>query len=126
MKTILALTILAASTSVGVSADFASLAYIPQMDASQMPQMSMAEIAAPMFKVVEAMPAPRSDRGNLALVWQDGETNTASINQSGFGHVALVRQIGYMNTTAIQQQGVGQQAMVFQQGRGNVAIIRQR
>lgn len=77
--------------------------------------------------VVSAAPASTlSTSGNLSFVYQSGDFNTASIDQSGSRNVGLIQQIGYLNAASITQSGVGHQAFIAQEGRNNVAIIRQR
>lgn len=103
-----------------------SLAYINQLDGGSFSKMDMAAIAAPLIQIAQELPKLNAGPGNLGLVWQEGEFNTASIDQQGAGNVGLIRQIGYNNSAAIMQSGRGHQALIFQQGRNNTAIISQR
>lgn len=117
----------AASASAGPSA--MSLAFVPQASGTASAAISTADIFTPSMKVLDAArPAVNSSSlvGNLSLVYQSGEFNTASIEQTGTGNVGFIQQVGYMNAATIQQTGVGHQAFISQQGTGNVAIIRQR
>jgi minor curlin subunit len=108
------------------SFDLNSLAYINQLDGAAYSRMDTAAIVAPLMRVAEQLPRVNPGPSNLALVWQEGEFNNASVDQQGMGNVGLIRQIGYNNSAAIQQSGNGHQAMIFQQGRNNTAIISQR
>lgn len=63
---------------------------------------------------------------NLSMIYQSGDLNTATINQSGARNVGLIQQIGYMNSASISQSGIGHQGFISQQGSNNIAIIRQR
>ena len=108
------------------AAEMASLAYVNQASAGGFARMDTASIMAPIMQVARDMPRVDSGNSSLALVWQEGDFNTSSIEQSGGRNVGLIRQIGYHNSAAIQQTGSGHQAMIFQQGRNNTAIISQR
>jgi minor curlin subunit len=112
------------------AAEFYSPAYINQIGSGtykgSFATMSTEDIVKPMFQVATGLSSLRPSQGNLALIWQEGDTNTASITQDGTGNVGLIRQIGLENTASVTQSGSGHQALVFQQGRGNVAIIHQR
>lgn len=118
--------------STGAIAGSASLspAFVQQASGSgaSMGSLNTAAIFKPALQVLTS--APRVDTegliGNLSLVYQSGDFNTASIEQTGSRNVGLISQIGYFNTASIIQTGTGHQAFVSQQGRGNVAIIRQR
>lgn len=103
-----------------------SLAYINQLDGKSFSKMDMAAIAAPLIQIAQDLPKLNTGPGNLGLVWQEGEFNTASIDQTGTSNVGLIRQIGYNNFASITQSGHGHQALIFQQGRNNTAIISQR
>ena len=112
------------------ASDMYSIAYVSQIGSGSYSRsfatISTKDIVKPMFQVASAMSALKPSQGNLGLVWQDGDTNNASVMQDGVGNVGLIRQIGLENTASITQNGSGHQALVFQQGRGNVAIIHQR
>ena len=117
----------AASAYAGPSAS--SLAFVSQATGYSSGAMNTADIFKPSMQVLEAArPAVNSSSlvGNLSLVYQSGDFNTASIEQTGTGNVGFIQQQGYMNSATIQQVGVGHQAFISQQGYGNVAIIRQR
>lgn len=110
-----------------------SLAFVQQATAgsvggSSAPLMDTASIFKPSMEVLTSVKAmDTSDLvGNLSLVYQSGDFNTASIEQTGTRNVGIIQQIGYMNSASITQTGVGHQAFVRQEGRNNVAIIRQR
>ena len=75
---------------------------------------------------------PRSGQGmsnsdSYAGIWQDGQNNTAAIEQSGFYQIAYVEQIdgasGNVSTTA--QTGSYQYATTRQTGAGNDSSITQ-
>jgi minor curlin subunit len=108
------------------AAETTSPAYIAQVDTGSFSRMSTADIVKPAMEVAQKLSALRPDNGNLALVWQDGVNNSASITQNGSGNVGLIRQIGIDNTASIRQSGSGHQALIVQQGRGNSAFIAQR
>ncbi len=108
------------------AAETSSPAYITQVDAASFSRASTADIVKPAMEVAQKLSALRPDNGNLALVWQDGVNNNASIVQNGSGNVGLIRQIGMDNTASIRQSGSGHQALIVQQGRGNRAFIAQR
>ena len=71
---------------------------------------------APIMQVARDLPQVDSGNSSHALVWQEGDFNTSSIEQSGGRNVGA----------AIQQSGSGHQPMIFQQGRNNTAILSQR
>jgi hypothetical protein len=128
MKKII-LAAIAAASSVLVqpaNAEFASPAYIQQIDSSRLPTISTSQIVGPLVELASALPKAPAGSGSLGLVFQDGNFNSGVIAQQGLGNLALIRQVGAYNTANIQQFGNGHRALVFQQGRGNVAIIRQR
>ena len=108
------------------AAETLSPAYITQVDISSFSRMSTADIVKPAMEVAQKLSALRPDNGNLALVWQDGVNNNASIVQNGSGNVGLIRQTGMDNTASIRQSGSGHQGLIVQQGRGNRAFIAQR
>lgn len=110
----------------GASAEMLSPAYIQQIDNVRSASMSSLEIVGTAKSVATELSSLRPATGNLALTWQDGLFNNATVVQSGFGNVGLIRQIGAYNTASISQVGQGHAALINQQGRGNVAIIRQR
>ncbi len=108
-----------------------SLAFVQQATGSGMSSglMDTASIFKPSLEVIAAAkPAIGAAdlSGNLSLIYQSGDFNTASIEQTGTRNVGLIQQIGYMNSASINQSGIGHQALISQQGRNNVAIIRQR
>lgn len=109
-----------------------SLAFVQQATGggagSSAALMDTASIFKPSMEVLTSVKAmDTSDLvGNLSLVYQSGDFNTASIEQTGSRNVGIILQIGYMNSASITQTGVGHQAFVRQEGRNNVAIIRQR
>lgn len=102
------------------------LAYINQIDGTSFSRMDTAAIMKPLIEVARQLPTLDPGPSNLGLVWQEGDFNSATIDQQGSGNVGLIRQIGYNNNAVIQQVGNGHQAMIFQQGRNNTAIISQR
>lgn len=127
MKRFIAISMVACSLGGNaVAADMNSLAYVDQVGTSGFSRLDTAAIVQPLMRVARDLPRIDSGSSSLALVWQEGDFNTSSIEQFGGGNVGLIRQIGYHNSAAIQQTGVGHQAMIFQQGRNNTAIIRQR
>jgi hypothetical protein len=110
----------------GASAEMMSPAYIQQLDNARSSSMSSMEIIGMASSAATELAALRPATGNLAMTWQEGLFNNATITQSGSGNVGLIRQIGAYNTASISQIGQGHAALINQQGRGNVAIIRQR
>lgn len=90
--------------------------------------MDTASIFKPSMEVLTSVKAmDTSDLvGNLSLIYQAGDFNTASIEQTGSRNIGVIQQIGYTNSASITQTGVGHQAFVRQEGRNNLAIIRQR
>ncbi|MDS7594911.1 hypothetical protein [Agrobacterium tumefaciens] len=110
-----------------------SLAYVPQATSANYvttaPLMDTAAIFKPSMDVISSMPKAMDSTnlvGNLALAYQSGELNTASIEQTGTRNIGIIQQIGYMNAASITQTGTGHNAFISQQGRNNVAVIRQR
>jgi hypothetical protein len=90
--------------------------------------LDTAAIFKPSMEIMAAVPRMDTSNlaGNLSYVYQSGDFNTASVEQTGSRNVGLISQIGYFNSAAITQVGTGHQAFISQQGRNNVAIIRQR
>ncbi|PSJ60809.1 hypothetical protein [Pseudaminobacter soli (ex Li et al. 2025)] len=114
------------SASIASPLDLSSSVYINQLDGAGFSKMDTAAIVAPLMQIAQQLPQLNPGPSNLALVWQEGEFNNASVDQQGSSNVGLIRQIGYNNNAAIHQVGNGHQAMIFQQGRNNTAIISQR
>lgn len=107
-----------------------SPAYIEQASSNGVSAggLDTAAIFKPSMDIMAAVPRVDTSNlvGNLSFVYQSGDFNTASIEQTGSRNVGLISQIGYFNSATITQTGTGHQAFVSQQGRNNVAIIRQR
>jgi minor curlin subunit len=108
------------------AAESFSPAYIRQIDSGSFSRATTIDIVGPAVAAARSLSSLRPRNGNLGLIWQDGDLNTANISQTGVGNVGLIRQIGMENTASITQSGNGHQALVIQQGRGNQAFIRQR
>ena len=124
----LIVSLLAATAANAADVNFSS-AYVQQVTDtrfSNLPSISTADIVKPVFTVASGLSAMRPSSGNLGLVWQQGDNNSASLVQSGLGNVGLIQQIGLNNTASIEQYGSNHAALVFQQGNGNIAVIRQR
>ncbi|MCK8780055.1 hypothetical protein M0654_08675 [Rhizobium sp. NTR19] len=113
-----------------VAGPITSPAYIQQASgsASSAGILGTAAIFKASFEILAAVPRTDTSNlaGNLSFVYQSGDFNTASVEQTGSRNVGLITQIGYFNAASITQVGTGHQAFVSQQGRNNVAIIRQR
>ena len=107
-----------------------SPAYVQQASGSgaSAGALDTAAIFKPSMDIMAAIPRVDTSNltGNLSFVYQSGDFNTASIEQTGSRNVGLISQIGYFNSATITQTGTGHQAFVSQQGRNNDAIIRQR
>ena len=130
-KTIaLTVVFLATLATTAVAGSPASPAFVQQASgySASAGTLDTAAIFKPSLDIIAA--APRVDTsnlvGNLSYVYQSGDFNTASVEQSGSRNVGLISQIGYFNSAAITQVGTGHQGFISQQGSNNVAIIRQR
>lgn len=129
---VLVLGITAAVLSASAAAagnEFASPAFVQQASGTAgFSSLDTAAIMKPVMDVIAATPSvdTSSLAGNLALTYQLGDFNSASIQQSGTRNVGLIHQVGYMNAASITQTGTGHQAFIMQQGRNNTAIINQR
>jgi len=90
--------------------------------------LDTAAIFKPSLDIIAAVPRIDTSSlvGNLSYVYQSGDFNAASIEQTGSRNVGLISQIGYFNSAAVTQVGTGHQAFISQQGSNNIAIIRQR
>ncbi len=126
----LAAAILGLFANGAVAGPIMSPAYIQQASGSgaSAGTLDTAAIFKPSMDIMAAVPRMDTSTlvGNLSFVYQSGDFNTASIEQTGSRNVGLISQIGYFNSATITQTGTGHQAFVSQQGRNNVAIIRQR
>jgi hypothetical protein len=63
---------------------------------------------------------------HIALVWQDGEDNHATLLQSGALNVAVVMQLGDLNETWVEQDGSGNVVGARLQGDRNRLSVSQR
>lgn len=116
----------ASTMTTPASADFGSLAYIPQISQNAAATISTADIVGPALNLTQQLSGMQTGPGNLGHVWQNGDRNEGLIVQRGSGNIALIAQSGSDNYAAIRQSGNHHRAMAFQQGRNNVAVIRQR
>lgn len=130
-KTIaLAVTIFTTFAGFAAANPVPSLAYIQQASgqSASAGMLDTAAIFKPSMDIMATVPRMDTSNlvGNLSSVFQSGDFNTASIEQTGSRNVGLISQIGYFNSATITQIGTNHQGFISQQGRNNVAIIRQR
>ena len=100
------------------AAEMTSLAYVNQASAGGFARMDTASIMAPIMQVARDLPRVDSGNSSHALVWQEGDFNTSSIEQSGGrnvggGHPAVwIRSSADDFPARPQQHGNHQPALI--------------